>query len=538
MMAIEAQLNDLVMEYTHIDADKKIYERQLNPDEAATLEYGFIKLVKNQLSISGPYPEHLRRNYRPLSLYLHPDHMKNFSPELLWIEQQLSGGVNNGSCFVLLGKIYQELISQHNFLDTFLKELIINYSEFDADKKYYMSVLDDEGLLRLEKEFEIKIKQFLLIDGPQEEKITARYQQLVLYFDPKYRDRFLPEIVWIENSLSRGQNDGVACKSIQFYFDQLVNPQKYTKITFKNIHTEEDFRQWLDNLKKQSNTYSMQKFYTSLLNLLEQSSQFFDDAGQIKPTGLRVLVKSIPILFAGFGAIILAEEIFAIYALYFVLLKGGQYLDRSSFLELRQIGKALQGLSFISATATTTLMVSLLEMTFWASRQCLGVSLQIGSSIFSSLILSPSITREEQQDTEQSIFNDLILAGKNQIEGIEFKNPELKVISAPLESYLAINKDQIAVSLRAGGVKALVVQEFLTKMRAIDQEDNSMENKISQAQAALDAIKIQAYVYNSKTAIAVDRAYKIIELLRVNDQSLLSGPSSSQSQLLEYTSRM
>ena len=121
MAAIESQVKELVRKHPSFNAEK---ETLLNPEERIRLEYDFKQLIKHQLLSLGPYAAHLSKNYRPLSLYIHPDRINKFSAEMLWVNHQLSLANGNGGCFVCLGKIYNELKSQNNYIEAALKKLV------------------------------------------------------------------------------------------------------------------------------------------------------------------------------------------------------------------------------------------------------------------------------------------------------------------------------------------------------------------------------------------------------------------------------
>lgn len=407
-----------------------------------------------------------------------------------------------------------------------LERLVQIYAKFDSQKKCYESQLNKDALLSLDRDFAKLINQQLLADGPSKERITARYRKVCLKFHPDRQSDFSPEIKWIEENLSSGKNDGSCFKSLNFCYEKLITPEKFKNITFGDIKSKEDFKKWLEELKNQASTYTGKSLYTSLTDLLDQSSGFFDDAGKIKPTGMRVLITSLPVLFASYGTFIFAEELFAVYALYFVVLKGGQYLERSNSSELRSFGKALQEISAITATATTTLIVRLLEMTFWASRQCLDVSLQIGSAIFTPLLPVPPVKKEWGPGTEENLCRDILLASQNLNEGIQFNTPELKVISAPLESYLGLNSQQFLLDWRKGKDKRIAVEAFLFRMRVLDVSPEPIEVKLLEAKKELDNMKKKSGIYTSQTAEAVDRAEMVLDFLQ--------DPEASDKQLVVY----
>ncbi|KTD48124.1 hypothetical protein [Legionella quateirensis] len=399
-----------------------------------------------------------------------------------------------------------------------LERLVTIYATFDSEHKCYVAK-KDKSLLCLESDFAKLVNQQLLGNGPSKESITGQYRKISVAFHPDRKPSYSPEISWLEHSLSEGKNDGACFKLLKFCHDKFVNPEQFKDSNFADIKTKEDCKKWLDDLKNQASTYTGRSLYDSLQDLLDQSNNFFDDAGKIKPTGLRVLIKSIPVIFATYGTFIFAEELFAVYALYFIMLKSGQYLETCKSSDLKTIGKTLQEISTITATATTTFMVRLLELIFWASHQCLDVSLQIGSSIFTPLLPVSSSSKESMPEDDSNKCMDLILASQNMQEGMQFRTPELKVISAPLESYLGINAQQIFRGWRLGQEKFRAVEAFLFRMRVLDNSPDPVESKLKQAEEELRKIKDNPNVYNSTTATAVDRAGRIIDLLTESDVS-------------------
>ncbi|HAT8222273.1 TPA: J domain-containing protein, partial [Legionella pneumophila] len=395
------------------------------------------------------------------------------------------------------------------------------YAEWDTTNNCYKSQLDKDTLLRLERDFARFVNQQLLIDGPEKEKIVKNYKRLTLCFHPDHTSGFSPEVAWLEKNLSQSMNNGACFKILGLCYEKLISPEKFKDSGLGDIKSKDDFKQWLESLRSKATTYSGQSFCDSLIDLLDQSSGFFDDTGKIKPKGLRVLLRFIPVVFASYGTFLFAEELFAIYALYFILLKGGQYLESTESSQLKKIGSTLQEISIITATASTTLLVRLLEMTFWASRQFLDASIQIGSAILKPMLPSPETKEKSEFDTAANLCRDLILASHNTSEGMQFKTPELKVISAPLESYLGLNAQQFFGDLRIGREKRLKVEAFLFKMRVLDSLPNPLEEKLVEAQKELDKIKKDAKVFTSNTAKAVKEAEQVISMLQDPDSMQL-----------------
>ncbi len=407
-------------------------------------------------------------------------------------------------------------------METELKKLVEIYAKYNTEKECYVSYLDKPALLRLDADFIKFLNQQLLADGASKEHLLKNYKRLVLYFHPDRCSSFLPEVAWLEHNLSEGNDDGICFKTLKTCYDKLENPEQFKEISFEDIKSRSDCRKWLESLRNSAGSYTSRSFCDSLIGLLDESGGFFDEVGMIKPKGVRTLLTFMPMIFASYGAIIFAQELFAVYTLYFLMLKGGQYLERSDVTEMKQFGRTLQDISVITATATTTFIVRLLEMTFWISHQCLDAGLQIGSSIFKPLLpmSSPDQSANVENVTE-NLCRDLILASQNLSEGMQFNTPELKVIAAPLEAYKNLNEQQFFRSLRPGWTKGLKIDDFLFKMRALDREPQSVTEKIAIAQKELEKLKKNKDVYTEggKTAKAIDTAEKVITLLSENDPS-------------------
>lgn len=408
-------------------------------------------------------------------------------------------------------------------VETELKTLVSIYASYDGKKKIYLSNLSKETLLRLDADFIRLLNKLLLKDGPNKESIRKNYKALAVLFHTDRIHTFNPEIAWIEQNLSEDRNNGACFKTLLLCYGKLTSPQDFKPIQFSEITTREDLKKWLETLKNNSRTYTERNFYASLLGLLNESTGYFDEVGKIKPKGVRALISFLPMIFISFGTFVFAEELFAVYALYFALLKSGQYLETSQYDELRKLGDTLQKISAVTATATTTLLVRLIEMTFWASRQFYDVSLQIGSAILTPLITSsPNMKCQYDGMDEVSVCKDLVLASQNQSTYDNFTTPELKMIAAPIESYLGLLEQQFFKNWRAGGEKARSLHAFLLRMHVIDKDDAlAVEDKINKVAEMLLLVKRDTNVYaeGSNTALAVDRAERVISLLKGNIQS-------------------
>lgn len=413
-------------------------------------------------------------------------------------------------------------------IESKLTELVRIYARFDPEKNAYIAKSDDKSfLLELDADLSQLINQQLLIDGPEEAKLTQNYKRISRYFHPDKAASFLPEVIWLEEHLGEKPGDGICFKTLSISYEKLMNPHKYKEINFENIKNREDCKIWLQGLRNQAGTYTGRSFCDSLIGLLDESGGFFDATGAIKPQGLKTLITFLPMIFASYGAILFARELFAVYALFFLMLKGGQYMEYSNLTEVKAIGQALQDISIISASATTTLMVRLLEMTFWISHQCLDMSLQIGSSVLKPFSSLPVDNNDHAHGAD--FCRDLIRASNNLNAGMQFKTPELKVISAPLEAYLGLNSQQFFGDWRLGRTKRLQVEAFLFRMNLLDGSTRSTEEKLIEAKKELEHLKNNKSVYTagSKTAEAVDNSERVM--------TVLMAPDPANTQIIAYS---
>lgn len=512
---------------------KAVYGSSVDDMSRSDLNKDFALFIEQQFIEGGLNPKGLSKTYRLLSRFFHPDRRFTDTQEGSWLSSNLSKDKDAGLFFKLANAEHQVLKKRFKEIHTALKPLLYHYC-INSEK----IILDQATLLSFDRDFEGLVKQWLLTDGPQHEAISERYRQLAMYFRTDIPPS-MPEIFWIENNFSQGKNDGACLKRITVWYEQLTCPEKFKERKFEDIKNIEEYRIWLVHLRDKASTSNAQNFYTSLIDLFDQSARFFNEAGQIQPKALGLLIKFIPLVLSTFGAILIAEELFIIYVFYFLLLKGGQTLGKKDSEELRAVGVTLQKLGIITATTTTTLMIRLLEMTFWVSNRCLDMSLQASSSIMSYLSMGSSSEHQVEEDPIENLHKELSLASDHRIGGIPFKTPELKVIAAPLELYLMSNKGQIGLYWRPGYEKVQAVKAFIFNMQSLDRLSGPTEAKLEKAKEYLELMKKKPEVYSSSAATAINKAEQIIILLndylpRMKKNDTWSECSTSETPLIMY----
>lgn len=395
-------------------------------------------------------------------------------------------------------------------IESDLTAFVVLYSPFDKEKKYYTEQLDNAKLQILGSRFRQWINHQLLADGTNKKNVEKNYKALSKYF---HTDRItLAEAQWLEQQLSEGTNDGSCFKILSSSYQKLMEPAKFKDIEFNGINCKEDCRLWLEKLKSQSDTYSHRTLCDSLIGLLNESHSFFDATGKVKPNAIKTLVQFIPAVIAGYGSILIIEELLAIYALYFILLKAEAPLRRSNYSELKEVGRFLKNYNHASAMLLTSVLARILEMIFWSSRQSFNATIQIGSALLAPLLPAPA---EAAPDIEmEQLAKDLVLAGEHKKTGMQFDTPELKIIAAPFEKYLALNEQQFFGIFRVGNEKRKQVSAFLFRLRILDQMPGSLEEKYSEVLSELALLKKNKQVYTSNTAFAVDYTEHMVKVLQ------------------------
>lgn len=507
-MTIDEELASFVRTYAEYNKERAMYEA--NANTAIKLEEDFVKFINKLLFRDGPETSAIQKIYKQLSLKFHSDRSHSFSPEIKWLEEQLSDGI----CMKTLNQRYSKFID--------IDEPLVNFARdhIQFEQQHVMKV---DPLIRLDADFVRLMNQLLLRDGPETEAINRIYRRLCLKLSFNENESLSPEIKWLEMQLSQGKMNGACMKTVNMCYEKFTDAQKFKKIELKDIKSTADCKQWLNNRKASAKTYSGRSLCDSLIELLDQSGDYFDDAGQIKSSGLQYIVKTIPVLVSTYGIYIFTNEIFAAYVVSALLLKGGKYLQKNDSEGIQQIGIALQNISIITATASTALITKLIEVTFWGSRQCLNAGLQI-STLFSPALPLPS-PAETAADVSNNLCSDLIVV--KQKSGILFQHPELAAISEPLRLYIEDNNQQIGRGFRIGQKKFRMIESCLFRLHVLDALSSPLEEKLKKAGEELEAIKRASDVYTSRTATAVDKATAEIEAIRDNSQALILYQPSS-----------
>lgn len=399
-------------------------------------------------------------------------------------------------------------------IETDLKSLVETYADFNAGSGCYLTNTNKEKPVKLELLLNQLLIKWLVHDGPEKAHIEKNYAILEEYFNTKKAKSVTPELIWVECQLL-ASSVKTTCSDILFScYNHLMVPADSRVIIASEVSTKSDLERWLNNLKTNSRTNSERRLYESLLGLLDESTGYFDEVGVIRPKGVKALVSFLPVALVSLGTIVFIEELLAVYALYFVLLKSGQFIGKANSTDIKIIGDALQKAGTLSATVTSTVLVQMVHMVFWSSNQCCAASQFVGSSLFAPLLPSPVAQRNHLEQ-------DLAEAVKNKQPGMEFKNPEFKIIAAPLEAHLGILTDQLFLNFRAGRFKRPVIKALLFNISLADKDPGPREKKFNTLQELFNNVKKnnEIYLQGERTALAIDDAVSFLNYLK--DRPLL-----------------
>lgn len=408
-------------------------------------------------------------------------------------------------------------------IETDLRELLTFHPEFAENK-----TLNKVKALRLDREFEALLIKHLLIEGSDPQKVKNNYDKLIPYFDKKNPFFLQAEVPWLECNLPPESNTAICLHMLFVNYRKLVAPEEFREIELADISTPQELNKWLLIKKSQAKTKRERYLYKSLLSLLHEITKYLDDVGKINSTGIQALLSFLPIAFIILGTAVCAEELFAVYAVYLLLLKGGQYVG-DSIKELQAVGKTIHKAGSESMTLTNILLVRLTEMVFWASHRSYSGTMQAGSSLLKSFATSrpKSITDSAQLELVAAIQSDK--------QGLNF----IKIIAAPIKAQRDLLKQQYFFSMRSGKTKDKALGKLLLELDKVDTASISLADKLHRADKLLAEVKENTFVYEpgKETALAIDQAEYFLQILKSHslnaEEQIDLAQSVSSSQLLE-----
>ncbi|MFI4962464.1 MAG: hypothetical protein ACHP6H_01255 [Legionellales bacterium] len=461
-MTTHKKLQLLVLEFARFNETLKTYEGTLNQEALLKLDEGLCLLLDNLLIKGGTSKENMRKNYLELSMLFHNDKRPNWTPEVQWLDQQLSEGPADGICFKTLCDRYEKLTEPEKFINT---------QPNDANTT---------------------------------DNLRARVEQLRAN-SRTYSGRYL----FYSLSKLLDQKDG--------YFDE-VGKIKPKGIRFILRLLPFAFGGYGACLVGTELFTAYATFFVLLKgsNFLEQR-----DSEELKLIGHTI--GEMTVMTASVTTALLARSMEMVFwtsrQSYQKSLMIGSVLlypliSNTNASSSRPSASASQSSSSSSSSHSSTTnkeepKSSTGKQGFWKTP-----ATPMAQSSTSSSQASPN-EQEGQLGRGSSFSDQLKMVSTNREEGIKFQNPELKMIVAPLEAYKNFNNLQFVKGFRLGWNKGLAVDAFLLNMRSLDKYPQSLDRKLTMAQLELNKLKEDKKVYTkgSNTAAAVDNAESVINLL-------------------------
>ena len=403
-----------------------------------------------------------------------------------------------------------------------LSSVVDKYATIDPDTEtsIYPLLDDPKALADLEQALIDWINQQLTLNGLDKLKIQEQYVRLAGYFNPGSRGSCPPEVVWLNNQLlaknspsdsgatTEGKSTSPCCVLLEECYKKLSAPEQFKMLNWEGISNQNDLCVWLRELQQKPDTNSQTKsLCNSLLGLLEQSSAFFDETSKIKPEALGKVVASIPVAIAAIAAAPVAPDLFVVYALFYVTLKGGKRLKESDYARLQNVGNMVSNAVMAGATLTTTAILYLLGMVFWTSNFIAGA---VGKTLTTDK-LSQTIAPPK---TIEDLAKTLNLVTQGKIPGRVYKEAHIKIIALVFEQYLIINKKQILQPLRLGATKEKLVDDLFLALRVIDNREDSLLDKLNSMELKLQELAKNKTLCTATLEGAINNAMSIVKFMQ------------------------
>lgn len=425
-----------------------------------------------------------------------------------------------------------------------LEKLIRSYVQYDEENETYpMEKLPEQTLLQLDMRFCQLIDKWLLTDGPKKENIEQNYKQISRIVHNDKKPQWTAELKWLDQQLAADANDAICFKTLSDRYERLTAPENFAKDEFMNVSPNENWEQKFQRKKANANTYTARYMYHSFSKLIQESRSYRTETEKVD--GMKSLLNTLPWALSGYGGLLLAPELFAIYSTCFLVKQGGKALKQQESEELQLFGQTLKELGGITTMVTSTVLARTMQLVFKVSATSVSGAAKVGkfllggkssksrhsgfsyssstsseggaSSSSSSappgfFLPAPPTTDGGELETVHDFMQQLILAA-NSTQGAQLQTPELKIVIAPLERYLYLNKQQFGRQLRAGWAKGEAIKAALLRIRTVDSQGKTKEEKLAEAKKEVEALKGNKDVYSKTAKKAINRAGDTLGML-------------------------
>lgn len=372
-----------------------------------------------------------------------------------------------------------------------LKRLVATYNQCKD--------LSAEDCAKLLGSFEQVVFKSLLksVQSLDRKAMDKKHQELQLFFNQELQKPD-SDLNLIEKAIAP---QSTCLQILKKCHEKFLHPERFKVLTLGNVATVEELKLWSLTQKEKAEKAKIPakvRFYSNLLDFLDESKGYYNEVGKIEVKGMKLILASLPVAFLGLGAVVCFEELFALYSLFFVLLKSGQFIEQRDIKQLEFFGTKLHKLTSDGAMNTSTVLLYIARLVFWVSCRCYGSTLQAGTAVLGFF------TAAHQQDKEQVD------------KGLVFKHYQLKLVAAPIEAYAHELTQQLGFGygLRSAATRKhqrLIL--FLNKLKELDQDGNKIELKLAAALEEIKRIKHDENAKTGNTAAAVHEAERTLELL-------------------------
>lgn len=522
-------------------------------------EQEFVQRITSCL-IQGGLNE-LSGNYRIVSGLFQEDKKESWSNEVKNTVRILSQNESTTSPVELLK-------GQSDYMDTlrsFGQACILNtitgvVPAYASTKKLPEAKLDNTRLesmrLRLAQGFKQQLLKQKDTSYPLDKSQLDVNRSLSEFYVCKENNQLMAPINWLNFQLGSNQQEDVCKQIINTCYYEIVQTEAFSKPSFHTVSGSKELRKVLVAMVSGNHSQSKSSLIISLINLVDESIRYENQTEQVQKKKLAELLKQVPYILSGLSVGFLAKELLTVYAVCYVLHKGGNKLDQVSQRHLRIIGNAMQELGKDGALTASIILVRITGLIFWASNKSLSKGVQVASSLMgqparvpapltagessragassssvprptsylgklpffsgSSSTSEPSIMLlTDQPENEDSFLEELKeVVALDDKKSLSFETLEYKLIAAPLQAYLALNAKQYFKAYRPGLEKGNVIQGVLFNLKYKDKSDCTLIDKLNYAQEELLKIKTNTAIYvpESKAAKAVDQSQMLIDL--------------------------
>ncbi|WP_419420404.1 hypothetical protein ACNVED_03640 [Legionella sp. D16C41] len=413
-----------------------------------------------------------------------------------------------------------------------LADIVRAYTQYNVSNKSYDSKqLPASELQKIEVQLITLFSQFLTSKGVEETQIDRQQKILVLHFHPDKLalDSALPEVKWLENSLSGGRNNGVCFNLIRTCAEELKQPQYTEEDNF--IPKQDDLNDlYIDKLiiylkekRGLATTITQKALIDSTIILLQNIKLFQTTTDKLDPGWLKTILKSLPYITSGFCVGLYLKELSLLYAVLFTLTKGGNWLKKGDVSGWRELGEITCEFSKMISNAATTLMLHFININFSA----VNTTYYIGFTACSKIYQLLGFSEKKQIPAEYTKVNTLALTLLPQafLPGkLNFTTLELKLIALRLEQYQHLQQQQYFATWRRGSKKSYLIEQALQELNSIDLKPISIKEKLMSAQVIIDRLAHHAYFKEAKS-----RAKETIDAVKVILQSLMANYNDKES---------